>query len=109
MNINLDIRFKNLILNRNKIWKFIESSAQILNLEIITEKGLLEISDENLKEIPKIKQKIMEYPVSWAQLVYQSSELRFQFHYYVNELNIPDYIDRNKLSDFFKFYEITTH
>lgn len=103
---NIYLYFKNFIPNREKIWDFIISSNQILNLEIMTEKGLIYV-EEDWNQIKKnFILDIKDYPVNWAQLVYEIKDFSFQFHFFINELNIPDDIDINKIIYFFKFFEI---
>jgi len=104
-NNNIEIRFENLVFEREKIWNFIENSYQILNLEIMTEKGLIELPEDNSIDFSKFKFKLKEYPISWAQLVFKTADISFQFHFYINEINLPDYLKIKDLIGFFDYFE----
>ena len=104
-NNDIDIRFENLVFEREKIWNFIENSYQILNLEIMTEKGLIELPEDNSLDFSKFKFKLKEYPISWAQLVFRTADISFQFHFYINEINLPDDLKIEDLIGFFDYFE----
>jgi len=103
-NNDIYVHFKEIIVERKKMWDFIITSNPI-NLEIITEKGLVELTEEWNLEKQNLDLDLQDYPISWAQLIYKEGDLLFQFHYYLDEINIPDYIEMTKISSFFKSIE----
>lgn len=101
----IKVKFESLIIDREKLWNFIKNSDQILSLEIMTEKGLIEVSEDNFKDFSNFKFEIEKYPISWAQLVIKTNGTRFQLHFFINEVNVPDNLSINEVTDFFEYLE----
>lgn len=104
---NINFEYENIVINREKIWNFISSFHEVLNIEILTEKGPVELREdwnEQLRE-EGLKFEINEYPINWAQLAFKDKNIFFQLHYYIHEINIPDYVDSRSIFSLFKFFE----
>ena len=71
----------------------------------MTEKGLIELPEDNTLDFSNFRFQLEEYPISWAQLVIKTKETSFQLHFYINEVNFPDNINIHDLTSFFEYLE----